>query len=49
MAAPAESLLCSITLELFHDPVLVDVGDRYERKAIDNWIRKNGTSPVIHE
>jgi len=46
MATPAESLLCPITHELFRDPVLAQDGHTYEREAIENWVRKNGTSPT---
>jgi hypothetical protein len=45
MATPSESLLCPITLELFRDPVLAQDGHTYEKEAIEDWIRKNGTSP----
>ena len=49
MATPTESLICPITLELFRDPVLAQDGHTYERQAIENWIRRNGTSPLTRQ
>jgi serine/threonine protein kinase len=46
MATPGDSLICPITFELFRDPVLAQDGHTYERKAIQNWIKQNGTSPI---
>jgi len=45
MATSTESLSCPLTRALFHDPVLAQDGHTYEREAIEDWIRKNGTSP----
>jgi serine/threonine protein kinase len=49
MATPADSLICPITLELFRNPVLAQDGHTYEREAIENWIRTNGTSPLTRQ
>ncbi|CAF2593036.1 unnamed protein product [Rotaria sp. Silwood2] len=49
MNPPDDSVLCPITLELFRDPVLAQDGHTYERKAIVEWIKKNGTSPITGE
>ena len=49
MATPTESLICPITLELFRDPVLAQDGHTYERQAIENWIQRNGTSPLTRQ
>ncbi|CAF0826883.1 unnamed protein product [Rotaria sordida] len=46
MNLPDDSLLCPITLELFSDPVLAEDGHTYERQAIIEWIKRNGTSPI---
>ena len=35
-----------ITFSLMHDPVLDPEGNTYERAAIENWIRANGSSPL---
>src|SRR5690606_29899446 len=42
-------LRCPITMELFHDPVLAKDQYTYERHAIEEWIRRNGTSPMTRE
>ncbi len=42
-------LRCPITYELFRDPVLAQDGHTYERQAIEEWIRRNGTSPITRE
>ncbi|CAF3983372.1 unnamed protein product, partial [Rotaria sordida] len=39
-------LLCPISHVLFHDPVLAQDGHTYERNAIEEWIRRHGTSPM---
>jgi serine/threonine protein kinase len=49
MNAPDDSLLCPITLELFHDPVLAEDGHTYERQAIVQWIEKNRRSPLTNQ
>jgi hypothetical protein len=49
MATSAGSLLCPITLELFRDLVLAQDGHTYERQAIEDRIRKTGTSPVTRQ
>ncbi|CAF1259878.1 unnamed protein product [Didymodactylos carnosus] len=46
MNPPDDSLLCPITLQLFRDPVLAQDGHTYERQAIVEWIKTNGTSPI---
>ncbi|CAF1494387.1 unnamed protein product [Adineta ricciae] len=42
-------LRCPISMELFRDPVLAPDGHTYERKAIEIWIQKNGTSPMTRQ
>jgi serine/threonine protein kinase len=49
MNTPDDALLCPITLELFRDPVMARDGHTYERKAIEEWIQKNGTSPITSQ
>ena len=46
MDAADDALLCPITLALFRDPVVAEDGHTYERKAIEEWIQRNGTSPI---
>jgi hypothetical protein len=41
-----DSFYCPITLELIRKPVIDPDGKTFERDAISNWIRANGTSPV---
>ncbi|CAF4217407.1 unnamed protein product, partial [Adineta steineri] len=43
------SLLCPLTLELFRNPVLAQDGHTYERVAIEEWIRKTGSSPLTRQ
>ncbi|CAF1464229.1 unnamed protein product [Adineta steineri] len=49
MSVKDDSLLCPITLELFKDPVLAQDGHTYERKAIVEWIERNGRSPLTNQ
>jgi serine/threonine protein kinase len=49
MATSNDSLLCPLTLELFRDPVVAQDGHTYEREAIEEWIRKTGTSPITRQ
>lgn len=37
---------CQLTLQLFVDPVMDAEGNTYERAAIEEWIKKKGTSPI---
>ena len=49
METSDDALLCPITLELFRDPVVAQDGHTYERKAIEEWVQKNGTSPITNQ
>lgn len=40
--------LCPITHEIMIDPVCVSDGFTYERKAIEEWLTKKQTSPIIN-
>jgi len=42
-------LVCPISLQLFQDPVVAEDGHTYEREAIIEWIRLNGTSPLTRQ
>ncbi|CAF0912643.1 unnamed protein product [Didymodactylos carnosus] len=44
-----EPLICPITFELFDDPVMADDGHTYERRAIEEWINNNHTSPLTRQ
>ncbi|CAF2993638.1 unnamed protein product [Rotaria sp. Silwood2] len=44
-----DSCKCPITNEVFEDPVIGDDGHTYERKAITEWLTKNGTSPITRQ
>lgn len=44
-----DALLCPITLALFRDPVVAEDGHTYERTAIEEWIQRNGTSPMTRK
>ncbi|CAF1560197.1 unnamed protein product [Rotaria sordida] len=45
----ADELVCPITFERFHDPVIAGDGHIYERAEIIRWIREKGTSPLTRE
>jgi hypothetical protein len=47
IAIPDE-FLCPITYEVMKDPVCAADGYTYERKAIEEWLAKNQTSPMIN-
>ncbi len=42
---PNPAFICSITSEIFKDPVIAEDGHTYERSAIEDWFKKNSTSP----
>ena len=45
-----QALICSITMELMEDPVLLSGdGHTYERKAIAEWLSRKNTSPMTNE
>ncbi len=44
-----ELLRCPITWEVFRDPVSAPDGHTYERQAIEQWIRRYGTSPLTRQ
>jgi len=37
---------CPICYSLMEDPVIDNDGNTYERKAIEEWLRRTGTSPI---
>lgn len=41
-------LTCPLTLEVMDDPVIAFDGFTYERKAIENWLERNMTSPMTN-
>ena len=41
-----ENFVCPLTLQVMTDPVVDPEGNSYERKAIEDWLQKNTTSPV---
>ncbi len=46
MTEPSAIFFCPITHELMIDPVIDPDGNSYERKAIEDWLHQNGTSPI---
>jgi len=42
---PPDVFLCSITQEMMEDPVMATDGHTYERRAIEQWLATNLTSP----
>ena len=49
MSTDDQSLICPITQEYFRDPVIAEDGRLYEREAITQWIKENGTSPFTRQ
>jgi hypothetical protein len=47
LAIPNE-FLCPITHEIMRDPVCIADGYTYERKAIEEWLTKKKTSPIMN-
>ncbi|XXG48025.1 hypothetical protein AAC387_Pa02g2572 [Persea americana] len=46
---PQKDFVCPITSHLFMDPVTLETGQTYERRAIQEWIdRGNSTCPITH-
>jgi hypothetical protein len=41
--------MCPITGELMNDPVVTPNMHRFERKAIEEWVRSNGSCPISRE
>ena len=39
-------LMCCLTLQCFQNPVYVSDGNTYEKAALEQWITRNGTSPL---
>ncbi|CAF1058122.1 unnamed protein product [Rotaria sordida] len=49
MSTSNDLLSCPISFVLFHDPVVAQDGHTYERAAIEDWIRRNGKSPITQQ
>jgi len=39
-------LMCCLTLQCFQNPVYASDGNTYEKAALEQWITRNGTSPL---
>jgi hypothetical protein len=46
MTDSSASFFCPITRSLMVDPVIDPDGNSYEKHAIEDWIRRSGTSPI---
>lgn len=47
---PPKDFVCPITTHVFHDPVTLETGQTYERRAIQEWIdRGNSTCPITRQ
>lgn len=44
-----EIIYCSISQEIFYDPVSTDDGQVYERDMIEKWLLENNTSPMTNK
>lgn len=45
---PPEDLVCPLTQELLKDPVVLEDGVTYERKAITDWLTRSNISPMTN-
>ncbi|XP_024959066.1 putative E3 ubiquitin-protein ligase LIN [Cynara cardunculus var. scolymus] len=47
---PPKDFVCPITTHIFNDPVTLETGQTYERKAIQQWLeRGNATCPITRQ
>ncbi|KAK9129505.1 hypothetical protein Sjap_009992 [Stephania japonica] len=47
---PPKDFVCPITSQLFSDPVTLETGQTYERKAIQEWLKRgNTTCPITRQ
>lgn len=47
---PPKDFVCPITSQIFDDPVTLETGQTYERKAIQEWLeRGNSTCPITRQ
>ncbi|GJT68593.1 putative E3 ubiquitin-protein ligase LIN [Tanacetum coccineum] len=47
---PPKDFVCPITTHIFNDPVTLETGQTYERKAIQQWLeRGNSTCPITRQ
>ncbi|XP_047339652.1 putative E3 ubiquitin-protein ligase LIN-1 [Impatiens glandulifera] len=47
---PPKDFVCPITSQIFNDPVTLETGQTYERRAIQEWIdRGNSTCPITRQ
>ncbi|KAJ9186445.1 hypothetical protein P3X46_002017 [Hevea brasiliensis] len=47
---PPKDFVCPITGQLFNDPVTLETGQTYERKAIQEWLQRgNTTCPITRQ
>ncbi|KAK4481228.1 hypothetical protein RD792_012111 [Penstemon davidsonii] len=48
--APPKDFVCPITTHIFNDPVTLETGQTYERRAIQEWIdRGNSSCPITRQ
>ncbi|KZV30094.1 hypothetical protein F511_17139 [Dorcoceras hygrometricum] len=48
--APPKDFVCPITTHIFDDPVTLETGQTYERRAIQEWLdRGNSTCPITRQ
>ncbi|KAI3696066.1 hypothetical protein L1987_79075 [Smallanthus sonchifolius] len=47
---PPKDFVCPITTQIFIDPVTLETGQTYERKAIEEWMKRgNTTCPITRQ
>lgn len=46
---PLDGMCCPITQEIMREPVIIETGHTFERKAIDAWFSQNNTCPITRK
>ncbi|KVI07270.1 Armadillo-type fold [Cynara cardunculus var. scolymus] len=50
LSRPPKDFVCPITSHVFSDPVTLETGQTYERKAIEEWMKRgNTTCPITRQ
>ncbi|XP_039069062.1 putative E3 ubiquitin-protein ligase LIN-1 [Hibiscus syriacus] len=44
-----KDFVCPITGQIFNDPVTLETGQTYERKAIEEWLNRGNTCPITRQ
>lgn len=45
-STPPEDFICSLSMQIFFDPVITETGQVYEREVIQKWFKEKKTDPL---